>query len=253
MRWPSPAMLVALIALFIALGGVAGAATTLVTTKMLANRSVTSVKIAPNAVTGAKVRNGSLTAADFRKGTLLTGPQGATGPQGPAGPAGPEGAVGAPGTPGAQGPQGPSEATFAVSGTPVPLNTNGTPSLVMRLSNHVDPLVVAGPRQVQVQAMVLIRRAFGGNASPARMTCNAALGPYGGALTGIGNEAYSTVPTTDPSILDTYDQVIVIAADNVSAANAYDVGIECRQGNGDPQITVTNVSVNVIAAARVAP
>lgn len=250
MRLPSPAMVVALIALFIALGGVAGAATTLVTTKMLANRSVTTAKIAPNAVTGAKVKNGSLTAADFRKGTLLTGPQGAAGPQGPAGPAGPQGATGATG---ATGPQGPSEATFALSSTPVTLNTNGTSSLVMRLSNHGDPLVIAGPRQVLVEAMVMIQRPYGGNSTPVRMTCGAALGPNGGALTGFGNEAYSTMPATGPSIENFFDQVVVIAADNVSAAGVYDVGIECRQGNGDPQITVTNVSVNVIAAERLAP
>ena len=253
MRWPSPAMVVALIALFIALGGAAGAATTLVTTKMIANKAVTRAKIASNAVTGAKVKNGSLTAADFRKGTLLAGAQGAAGPQGPAGPTGPAGPQGATGATGATGPQGPSEARFATSGPVIDLPLNGSAATVIQLSNNGDPLAVAGPRQIQVQAMVTIRRLAADSLSAARVTCAAQLGPNGGTLLPIGNFGDMVMPVWNGAAADTYDEVIVIAADEVLAAGVYDVAIRCNQRSGDVQIRVTSAALNVIAAERVAP
>ncbi|MGA0123005.1 MAG: hypothetical protein ACO3KD_08405, partial [Gaiellales bacterium] len=79
MRLPSPAMVVALIALFLALGGTGYAVT------QLPKNSVGTKQLKRNAVTSAKVKDGSLTARDFKAGTLLTGPRGATGPAGPPG------------------------------------------------------------------------------------------------------------------------------------------------------------------------
>jgi hypothetical protein len=113
---PSPALVVACIALFVALSGT-GVATIsqlargsvgtpqlqngAVTTPKVRNGAVTAPKIRNGAVTGAKVRNNSITSAhirnrsltrlDFAPGQLPAGP---TGPQGPAGPAGPAGAAG---------------------------------------------------------------------------------------------------------------------------------------------------------------
>lgn len=79
---------VAYLALFVALGGTATAAT-------LARNSVGNAQLKSNAVTSAKVKNRSLRAVDFRSGDLPRGKQGPTGAQGPAGPAGPQGAAGA--------------------------------------------------------------------------------------------------------------------------------------------------------------
>jgi hypothetical protein len=72
-RRPSPAVVLSLVALFVALGGTSYAAT-----KLLPKNSVGS----------AQVVNHSLLNVDFKSGQL---PRGATGPQGPAGPAGPQG------------------------------------------------------------------------------------------------------------------------------------------------------------------
>lgn len=80
---------IALLALFIALGGTSYAVTA------LPKNSVGTQQIKKGAVTGAKVKNGSLSSADFAAGTLLkgdTGASGATGPQGATGAAGPAGA-----------------------------------------------------------------------------------------------------------------------------------------------------------------
>ena len=100
---PSPAMVVACLALGIALTGTSVAAVTAlapnsvgsaqikpnaVTAAKIKNANVTGAKIARNAVTGAKVLNGSLTAADFVASSLPKGPAGPTGATGPAGPAG---------------------------------------------------------------------------------------------------------------------------------------------------------------------
>ena len=106
---PSPAMVVACLALGIALTGTSVAAVTAlapnsvgtaqikanaVTAAKIKNANVTGAKIARNAVTGAKVLNRSLTAADFVASSLPKGPAGPTGATGPAGPAGPAGTIG---------------------------------------------------------------------------------------------------------------------------------------------------------------
>jgi hypothetical protein len=66
---PTPSMVVALLALFVALGGGAYAAIKLppnsVGSRQLKTSAVTRGKLAKNAVTGAKVKNGSLTGADL--------------------------------------------------------------------------------------------------------------------------------------------------------------------------------------------
>jgi hypothetical protein len=101
---PTPAMLVACVALAVALGGVSYAAAVLpknsVGTAQLKKKAVTGAKLKKNAVTGAKVKDRTLMAADFKAGHLPAGPQGPkgdTGQQGPRGETGPKGDTGAPG------------------------------------------------------------------------------------------------------------------------------------------------------------
>jgi len=89
---PSPAMVVACLALGIALAGTSYAAIT------LPKNSVGTKQLKKNAVISSKVKNRSLLAVDFKSGQL---PRGA---QGPAGSAGPTGATGATGATGPAGP-----------------------------------------------------------------------------------------------------------------------------------------------------
>ena len=90
---------IALVALFLALGGSAYAVA-----------SITGASVKDGSLTGRDIRDGSLTKKDFRTGKL---PAGARGESGPAGPAGPQGARGETGPRGAPGP---SEAIVAFLG-----------------------------------------------------------------------------------------------------------------------------------------
>jgi hypothetical protein len=86
-------MIVALVALFVALGGSAYAALNLpansVGTRQIQNAAVTRAKLAKGAVTSGKVKDHSLLAKDFSLGQLPSGPQGPRGPAGATGPVGP--------------------------------------------------------------------------------------------------------------------------------------------------------------------
>src|SRR3954451_6632618 len=90
---PSPALVVSVIALSVALGGTSYAAI------VLPANSVGNRQIKKNAVTSAKVRNGSLRSADFAAGQLPAGATGATGATGAKGDPGATGATGAKGDP----------------------------------------------------------------------------------------------------------------------------------------------------------
>ena len=105
-RRPSPAMVVACIALLVALTGTSVAAVQAIApnsvgTAQLRNGAVTNPKLKNNSITGNKVLNRSLTAADFVAGSLPRGPGGPAGPAGPAGAAGPAGPAGPAGVIGA--------------------------------------------------------------------------------------------------------------------------------------------------------
>jgi hypothetical protein len=103
LRRPSPAMIVACVALLVALGGTSVAAVSQlarnsVGTPQLRTGAVTNPKLRNNAVNSAKVRPRSLLRSDFAPGQLPAGPVGPQGPAGPAGaagPAGPAGVIGA--------------------------------------------------------------------------------------------------------------------------------------------------------------
>jgi hypothetical protein len=86
LRPPSPALVVACLALAVALSGGAYAVST-----ALPRNSVGPAQLKANAVNSAKVKDRSLRAVDFATGQIPAGPQG---PAGAAGPQGPPGTTG---------------------------------------------------------------------------------------------------------------------------------------------------------------
>ena len=99
LRRPSPAMVVACLALLVALSGTGIAAVSVV----LPRNSVGNAQLRNDSVTSVKVKNGSLLRSDFRAGQIPAGPPGPQGPAGPAGPTGPTGPAGPAGPAGAVG------------------------------------------------------------------------------------------------------------------------------------------------------
>jgi hypothetical protein len=87
----------ALLALFVALGGSSYAAS------RIPADSVGTAQLKANAVTSSKVRDGSLLARDFAAGRLPAGPTGPAGAAGPKGDPGPKGDAGPKGDPGRDG------------------------------------------------------------------------------------------------------------------------------------------------------
>jgi Collagen triple helix repeat (20 copies) len=112
---PSPAFVVALIALFVALGGTGYAALRLpknsVGTVQLVNGAVTKTKIAKKTIAslhGSRGKTGPAGSTGAAGAAGATGAAGAQGPFGPQGPAGPQGPIGP------QGPVGPPGNTSGV-------------------------------------------------------------------------------------------------------------------------------------------
>jgi collagen triple helix repeat protein len=95
---PSPALIVALVALMTGLGGTA-----------IAGTLITGKNIASNSITSRHVKNGTLQASDLApsmREAMSHKAGGQPGPQGPVGPQGPRGLTGAQGPQGLQGPKG---------------------------------------------------------------------------------------------------------------------------------------------------
>ena len=158
---PSAAMIVALVALFVAMGG------TTYAVKRLPKASVGSKQIKKNAVTSTKVKNGSLRAGDFKKSGL---PKGAQGPAGPAG---------------ATGARGPSNAfsTFRAPSVNVPV----TATVVAQLN------VPAGSYVVIAKGVPF----EGDAANPAQGSCTLAAGANTDDIV-FGLDTSSTVFSNNP-------------------------------------------------------
>ena len=90
-RRPQPALVISLVALFVALGGTSYAAVA-ITGKNVKNGSLSGTDIRNGSVRGVDVRDGSLTAGDLTQETIAS-LRGATGPQGATGATGTFGAV----------------------------------------------------------------------------------------------------------------------------------------------------------------
>jgi hypothetical protein len=102
---PSPAIVVSVVALIVALGGTSYAVTALpsksVGVKQLKRNAVTGKAIKGGAVTSGKVKDGSLLTKDFKSGQVPAGPKGDKGDPGAKGDRGAKGDQGDVGTVGA--------------------------------------------------------------------------------------------------------------------------------------------------------
>lgn len=147
-RRPSPAMVVSLIALGVALSGTAVAAT-LITGANVKNNSLTGADIKDASLTGADVKPGSLDAAHLSAAgqAALRGAAGAVGPKGDKGETGAAGAAGATGPAGAEGLQGPSGPSGVVSASDNSGLILATISDQQVMITNQLPVTISGPNQ----------------------------------------------------------------------------------------------------------
>ena len=158
---PTPAMVIALVALSSSLAGVATGAT-LLTGKDIRNKSLTGKDLKKKTVTGKHVRNRSLVAEDFKRGELPAGqigPVGPAGPEGPRGPRGDDGDDGANGAVGAQGPAG-QDGQDGADGADGADGTPGATNVVIR--HGADTVLQASTTLTVSIDCNLVERATGG-------------------------------------------------------------------------------------------
>jgi hypothetical protein len=148
----SPAMVVAMIALFVALTGTAVATTSAL---------ITGAQVKNNSITGLDIKNKSLKPIDFSGS--IRGARGAAGTPGPAGPQGAQGPQGAPGAPGAQGAKGDRGPSFgdAKYVSSVPVASCGTDS-----TSVTYPVTLAEPSRIFATATAAYTRTDPGADDP---------------------------------------------------------------------------------------
>jgi hypothetical protein len=140
----SPAMIVAMLALFIALTGTAVATTSaLITGKQIKNSSIT----------GADIKNKSIAVADLAsKARGARGARGTAGPPGPAGAQGPQGAQGAQGIQGIQGIQGLKGDKGDIGPSRTDQNRSEGNTVISNTCAPLTSLTLAGPATYLVSA-----------------------------------------------------------------------------------------------------
>lgn len=231
MRNPSPALVVALVALAVALGGTGYAVT------QLPRNSVGTKQIRNNAVTGAKVKAGSLEASDFKPGSL---PRGAQGDRGPQGPAGERGAQGATGERGAQGEAGPtfSFSDSQVLGTPVDI------TFLTTVISHSVTIPRAGTLTGNVTGRLFI--GTGTTGSAAKALCRVRVAP---ANVSISQEIPSGTATQENSVAG--DALMSLTFGYaVPAAGTYTLNVICTryQLTGTPTLGLDRYDINGVLA-----
>ena len=131
LRRPSASFVVAVLALAVAMAGVAPAASRMINGSLIKNGTITGKKIAKGTITGANIKYGSVSGLDIADNSIsaiklkgIGGIPGPQGPQGSTGPAGPRGPVGDPGPDGNDGPAGPA-GPAGPQGDPGPPGSDG--------------------------------------------------------------------------------------------------------------------------------
>jgi len=205
-RRPSPAMAVALLALLVALGGTAAAA------------SVVLIRSSKQVAKGA-ISLSDLSASAQKSLRGKGGPAGPAGPAGLTGAAGVAGAAGAAGQRGATGPAGPTAAASA-SQDPADIALTNLPQTVLDLSSgtHTGPITVGFNARLVINATLDIYATAAGTQSS---TCQLLLIPSGGGGQQAGQYSYS-----DPAGSGTDTEVPLLATVDV-APGTYDVRAQC--------------------------
>lgn len=243
-RHLSFANVVALIALFVALGGSAYAVTS------LPKNSVGTAQLKKGAVTAAKVKKGSLLGSSFKAGQLPAGAQG------PVGPTGPQGKPGTDGQRGPEGPPGPTASAFS-EGTDEFGLTGELKTAVDLVGGSVveqsGPLVVSVPSRIVANATVTIFKPTFEGATAGQSFCRLQLveGTTAKTFGTFSNFTYEA--TTAGQVV--FHTVALTGAIDV-APGSYDIRAACSRRLGSPApeikaaLTVQGADLTAVATAR---
>ena len=222
MRVPSPSLVVASIALFVALGGTSYAVTQLpknsVGSKQLKASAVTQSKLGLASVTGAKVMDGSLAAADLSADARASL----------------KGATGAKGEAGAKGDAGPTASAYASSNISpnLSLTPGGTDFTVLETSDSETgsgTMIITTRSRAVAAASISVFKGTAAWADAADVDCQIfadglgttrLIGQVGRATltaTVAGGAVYGEIGLTGAIVLD---------------PGEYSFGVRCQQDNG---------------------
>jgi hypothetical protein len=227
LRRPSPALVISLLALFLALGGTGYAAF------KLPKNSVGTKQLRKNAVVSSKVKNHSLVAADFKAGQL------------PAGPPGPKGDTGA------TGPAGPTASAYAQNQNAfVYVDSTTTDTVAVQLTAGAgSPLTVTVPSRLHVSGVVRLRNNTGaGNTD--QSGCRPQIATNGGTFADVGPQMLGL--TNGYNAFNDEATIAVVGELDVPAGT-YDARIVCVRtyviGTAE-QNKFNGDAISVIAVAR---
>ena len=228
-RKPSPAMVIACMALFVALGGASYAAIS------IPNNSVGTAQLKANAVISSKVKNHSLKAVDFAQGQLPKGAKGDTGAQGLTGTAGVKGDTGAAGAQGLTGAKGDIGATGAAGaqGASGVVTTGAFSGQVTTLVASSLYVFAGGPATITTTAS---QRLTGAAEVPLSSTLASASGQYfdyglcyepnaGGTISNFAGTTNYSTGAVYPTL-----QTFAAAASVVPGVGTWKVGFCVRNG-----------------------
>jgi len=249
-RHLSFANVVAVIALFVALGGSAYAVT------RLPHGSVGTAQLKNGAVTGAKVKKRSLLRSNFKAGQLPAGAQGPAGPTGAQGPAGPTGAPGAEGKSGPEGPAGPTASAFADTDNEFGLTPVLVPVVELAdgtLTEGSGLLVVKVPSRIVSNATVTIFKPTFEGTTAGQSFCTQEL-VQGTTATRFGTFTNTTFEATTANQV-VFHTVAMTGAIDVGPGT-YNVRASCQRRAASPPpeikaaLTFQGADLTAIATAR---
>ena len=226
---PSPALTVALLALFVALGSTSYAVT------QLPRNSVGTAQLRDGAVTAQKLSRAARRGLRGRRGA--TGPAGAIGAQGTAGAPGPQGPAGAPGTKGDPGSA--IVARVRLSGGPVTVPPGGRVTLTLtggswtQAADELDMVVTSG--HFSDRPATCTPNAF--DYAIARVAIGA------GSVGAVGGGSTTSIPDPDPLESSSH----TLPAPGTATARTITGTLENRCTDPGESFTLERLAVDVVA------
>jgi hypothetical protein len=227
LRAPSPALVISLVALFVALGGTTYAATSL----------------PKNSVGTKQLKSGAVTKKKINKKTIAT-LRGARGLHGATGATGPPGTAGAPGAP------GPTASAYAQNQNTFAFVDSATDTTAVQLTAGGGTMLnVPFPADLHLSGVVRLRNNTGsGNMD--QSGCRPQIAPAGGSFSDVGPEMLGL--TNGFNAFNDEATIAVVGELNV-AAGSYDARIVCHRtfsSGSTEQNKFNGDAISVIAVAH---